>query len=286
MDTALCNPQKVATLLLGGSQSSEYRTSLAFTPQFPCGVEYGGDPLTYTPLRPIQVYNGCVGEPSVPGAMVLVAGRVQSALTANPAGVMAPRAMQDCEPGVQRTQPRVKLRVTHCNRATSLIIDSNSQVVVPAGNVRIEALVPGPSASDATLVNFGEWREYGRIEMDGEEPGWWDTRLEVMACPVACCSCGTLTERIALAEGSPVLSRVFVTPHGSRRLYVSLDVAGAPTDVDVTYAQDFDLNLGAFGADTFAANNRRPQELFGDPPAIILEDITGTALCTWEICGP
>lgn len=266
MDKLLCNPQKVATLLLGGAQASEYRTSLAFTPQFPCGVEYGGDPLTFTPLTPIQVYNGCVGELDVPGAMVLVSARVQSAVR-DSSGIVRPRAMEDCEPGIQRSQPRVKLRVTHCNRATSLIVDSNSQVVVPAGNVRIEALVPGPAEPDDTLPNLGAWVEYGSVDV-GAETSWWDTRLEVMACPVQCCSCGVLTERVAITAGSPQESRILMVPRGARKLSVH-----AVSLINVVYLSDADANLPAFGSVDFTATDWYPDELFGDVPAILLEDV-------------
>lgn len=278
-----CNTQRPATLLLGGPAASESRESLVFTPEFPCGVEANYTTGEQTPLTSIMVYDGCVGE-DCPGDIVLISGRVQS-FRQERTGTIGPFVMEDCASNVARKQPRVKLRVTLCSSMTSLIIDSDSQVAVPAGKVWIEALVPGASALDVSFAN-GRWQQYGTLTVPVGV--WEDTRLEVRACPLrGCCPCGVLTNRMLFVDG-PIDPQLIV-PRGARTLAVSASALGVPADIRVDYLADLQNAASVIGGDTLAANNRNPVTLFGDAQAITLTHPTDEAFAAfvrWEVCGP
>lgn len=278
-----CNAQRPVTLLLGGPAASEGRQSLVFTPAFPCGVEQNYTTGEQAPLVSIMLYDGCVGE-DCPGDLVLISSRVQT-LRQERSGVIGPVVMDDCGANVARKQPRVKLRITHCSSMTSLIIDSDSQVAVPAGKVWIEALVPGPSALDVSFAN-GRWQQYGSLTVPVQL--WEDTRLEVYACPLrGCCPCGTLSERMAFVFEGAFDGRL-ITPRGARELAVSVDSLGVPADIRVEYLSQL-AAASRIGADTFAANDREAVTIFGDAPAINLvlpADENFNAYVRWEVCGP
>lgn len=276
-----CNPQRPATLLLGGPRSGE-RVMLAFTPDFPCGVEMSSDFTTVVaPLSRITIYNGCVGE-SCPGDLVLISSHVQS-IESTRGGAIRPLAMDDCGASVARTQPRVKLEVQHCGTATRLIVDADSQVVVPAGEVVISALVPGPSPDDTDFA-FGRWQEYGTETIPAETP-WVDTRIEVRACPLrGCCPCGQLTENIFGLAGSTTAQRTLLRPRGARRLAVTGAVAGAAAAVNFQYLRDL---ATAFGAEAVNPASRAWVELFGDSQGLLISNTDDAAIqLRWEICGP
>jgi hypothetical protein len=277
-----CNAQRPATLLLGGAAASEGRESLIFTPAHPCGVETNATTGEVAPLTSIMVYDGCVGE-ECPGDLVLISSRVQT-IRQERSGVIGPFQMVDCGANVARKQPRVKLRVTHCASNTSLVIDSDSSIAIPAGKVWIEALVPGASALDVSFAN-GRWQEYGSLNVPVQL--WEDTRLEVRACPLrGCCPCGTLSERMRFVfEG--VLDGILLTPRGARELAVSVTSLGVPADIRVEYLSRLDA-ASDFGADTLAANDRDVVPLFGDAPAIALvlpADEDFDAYVRWKVCG-
>lgn len=278
-----CNAQRPATLLLGGPAADESRESLIFTPAFPCGVEANATTGEATPLTSIMVYDGCVGE-ECPGDLVLVSGHVQT-LRQERSGHIGPLVMEDCQANVARKQPRVKLRITHCSSMTSLIIDSDSSVAVPAGKVWIEALVPGANPNDVSFA-FGRWQEYGSLNVPVQM--WEDTRLEVRACPLrGCCPCGTLSERLLFVFDGE-LDGILLTPRGARELAVSVESLGVPADIRVEYLSQLTA-ASRVGSDTFAANDREAVTIFGDAPAINLSlpaDEDFAAYVRWKVCGP
>lgn len=279
-----CNLQRPSTLLLGGPQPDVERVTLAFTPAFPCGMESNTLQTIVTPLRRVLMFQGCVGR-SCPGDLVVVHGRVQAMDFTTPAGadaVRGPLSMDDCAANVQRSQPRVKLEIASCGLATRLIVDSDSSVVIPSGQVTIHALVPGPNPLDGSFNNGG-WQEYGSLLVPGETP-WTDTRVEVWACPAtSCCPCGILSEYFDNDTGLTAVQRMLLRPRGARKLYFA--AAGAATNANIDMLRELDA-ASVIASETSGIGARFPVELYGDSPALVVAPADQTVSLRWEICGP
>lgn len=174
-------------------------TGLIFTPSFPCGATIdnaGVDSNAINALITVARYGGCAGGTEVPrcidgmpvvdertgrpvfdriyrdGELVLIRGTV-SALQGehNPADVA--RSWGSCDRNVQPSTLEVKLAVRACGLPEPVIIDADSEVVIPAGPFTIDVLaphdwfpVPGLSGSVETRLN--------------------DVTLRVTACPCDC----------------------------------------------------------------------------------------------------
>jgi hypothetical protein len=236
MDLADCNEQRPWVTTVHGPQADEDRDGLIFSAEFPCGVETDatGEAVNMQPLVELDAATGCVGG-LCPGDMVLVRGHVQARNRVAGVGRERFQSIPGCE-GVS-AHPRIKLAVRSCGWRGPIIIDSDSAVVVPAGQVDIQVLGPN------------NWSR-GAIDVDVPEQAWTDVSVRVSVCPTTCCSWeGVLTEyaTIDVADPTPLM---LVRPRRADALIISAATAvGGPMNATVIWLPDVDApvtdNLGA-----------------------------------------
>lgn len=164
--------------------------------EFPCGAMIEGTwhntaPPVTVGLQPFAEWSGCVGDPSKPGALVLVRGHVR-ALQQN--GIVRP-SMGGCMPGVRSRVAQLKLGITACGMPGPVFIDLDSELVIPAG--------------PCTIQVFGTplWSQNAPKQDSVEDVNLW-VDLAVTACP---CDCG-------------------YHPQGRLTWYMQQDFANTPDD--------------------------------------------------------
>lgn len=285
VDTLDCPGTNAWTLRIGGPQPDENRTSLLFTPQNPCGVERDPtfDPTLNSPLVRIATARFCLGDGCDPTRMVLIRGHVQSLDSIRGPGVIDPRTIDSCDGA--SSAPRVKLEVWPCGWPGGVIIDSDSEIVVPAGDTSINVLAPGPNPSGGGGPNAGGWIR-GRTTLT-DAVGWTDVTLRIAACPIDCyVPPGVLTEWAAqVIDTTPVADRILVRPRRARRLELNTrDALGVATATQVDLLQDTagaTISLGSILFPTGPAT----VNMFGAAQAIVLVGSgAGTfAYIRWEI---
>lgn len=238
-DRVECPSTESFVLRIGGPTTDvSGRRSLVFTPDFPCGIERGPafDPAGDAPLVRIATPTFCLGDTCDPTRMVLIRGHVQAGDSVRGPGAIDPRTFDPCEGA--SSHPRVKLEIWSCHWTGSVIIDSDSEIVVPAGGTSINVLAPGPDPAGA-----GGWVR-GRTTIPGEEEvSWSDVTLRIGACPLDCyVPPGVLTEWIAGLTDvvGTAAQRTLIRPRRARRLEInSRDTAtGAATTTTTDVFQD------------------------------------------------
>lgn len=286
-----CPSQQSWSLQIGGPQAGEDQRSLLFTPDFPCGVERSAafDPADDRPLQRIRTGNFCLGDGCDPSRMILIRGHVQSLDSVRGPGAIGPRTIDVCEGAP--SQPRVKLEIWPCGWPGSVIVDSDSEIVVPAGKTSINVLAPGNTiaADGSPIPNTGGWDRLGRATL-ADATAWTDVTLRVSACPVDCCYCpeGVLTEWISgLTDAAPALAdRILVRPRRARRLEVNnRNNANAPATITLELLRELSgLAANVVGTVVFPTTPAT-QNLVGAIQGItVIGQAAGTnALLKWEV---
>lgn len=266
-----CTPHHPWTLLLGGP-SSEADVGLAFTPDFPCGVELNAAAAPTAPLRVLARWSGCIGgEPGciAPGALAVITGMVAADFRSVVNGVEL-RFVDptECSPS---SAPRVKLRWQGCGLPGSVIFDSDSQIVVPAGPCVIDVLGPTP------------WRVMGVGSVESPTT-WFDVSLRVLACPCTCWAPdGELTEWLPVALEDAVALRELVRPRRARKLAACF--VNAPGGVIAGLVEWRHFPGGpAIGATTFAATTQQTADPWGASPYLSVTPAErGMAYLRWGL---
>lgn len=231
-----CTSAEPLVIPLGGPLADEDRLGLVFTPTRPCGVEVGPTVATLNPLVLLYTWTECVGEPDCPGAMVLLRASVQR-LVSQRSGDLRSQHISGCEG--ETAEPRVKLKIQACGNQGPVWIDSDSQIVIPAGLCTIE--VWGPN----------NWHLMGRFTTGSVT--WTDVWLKITACPLDCYApSGVLTTWLRYTEPAwaAIADRVFLRPRRARGLLVNAvneaTPAGAPAAISVNwYNGDPSAGIGA-----------------------------------------
>lgn len=274
-----CERQSPWTVLLGGP-AGEDDVGLAFTPNFPAGVELNAVGVPTTPLRTLARWSGTIGQrwnpqtcqwDCAPGSRAIITGSVAAAFRSVVAG-----AVQFLTPpldGGPAAAPRVKLQWAGCAGLPPVIFDSDSVLVVPAGPCTIDVLGPAP------------WAVMGRLST-ATPVTWWDVVLKVLACPLEGCWCpeGELTEWLPVdIEGGIVALRELVRPRRARRLAACF--VNAPGGVIAGLVEWRHFPGGpAIGATTFAATSQQTADPFGAAPYLsVTPAATGTAYLRWGL---
>lgn len=220
MDLAECNEQRPWVTLLAGPQAGEDRVNLLFDQADPCGVETDATGATRFPLIELDAATGCVGG-GRPGDMVLVRGHVQSRNRTVAAGRVKPEGVPSCD-GVS-AHPRLKLRVSSCGWRGPIIIDADSAIVVPAGDIDVAIIGPNDWSRGAQVVELSDTL-------------WTDASVRVSVCPTTCCSWeGALTEWSTLDIATPEVP-ILVRPRRADAVQVNGATAlGAAQNVVVQW---------------------------------------------------
>lgn len=281
VDTLECPSTDGLMLRIGGpAPDGVNRRSLVFTPTFPCGIERGPGfaAADDAPLVRIATMKVCVGDGCDPSRMVLIRGHVQAGDSTRGVGVIDPRTFDVCEGA--SSAPRVKLEIQSCKWAGSVIIDSDSEIAVPSGDVSINVLAPGPNA--AGLGAFVR----GQTTIAAPTP-WQDVTLRIGACPLDCYTPpGVLTEWIAGITdvvGSPQ-DRTLIRPRRARRLEMdNRDNAGAAATVQVDFFQEL-AAITSLGRVVFATTPVT-KNMVGAAQAIQLLGVAAgvNTYITWEV---
>lgn len=239
------------------------RPSLVFNPAFPCGVERGSTfaAADDVPLKRIATFGACI-DPE-PGAKTLVRGTVLARARAVPAGELRPVAPRVCDADVQNSALQVKLRVAHCDDPVPVIIDADSAVVMPAGQIQIDVLVPGDVPADPFDWSTG-------VQQLAAPQTVLDVLLRVSACPLRGCYCpdGQLTEYLQFIDTEAAINRILLRPQRARSLEISQVGQGS---VNATFLRDLTGALAGLGLVSFNSGNAIDYiRLAGASPAILL----------------
>jgi hypothetical protein len=243
VDTLDCPGTDAWTLRIGGPQPDEDRNSLLFTPTFPCGVErsvaFNAD--DDAPLVRIATGKFCLGDECDPTRLVLLRGHVQAIDSQRGPGVIDPLNIDACEGA--SAAPRVKIEVWPCGWPGGVIIDSDSEIVVPAGDTSINVLAPGPRVG-GVLAGTGGWVR-GRTTL-ADTTSWTDVTLRIAACPLDCyVPPGVLSEWfIGIDDTTDVADRILIRPRRARRLELGGIAAAA---IETFLLQDLAGALPAMG---------------------------------------
>lgn len=264
-----CSARDPLALTLGGPQR-EAVAGLVFTPDNPCGIELDAEGVETAPLVSLFRSTYCLGDIECPGARVLITGHVQARVRQ---GLAVPSTVTFAPFGGctgASSEPLLKLAITPCGMSGPVIIDSDSEIVVPAGSTQIEVLGPA------------DWHNMGQAP--ATEAGWTDVSLKVSACPLDCCYCpeGFLTEWLRVMRvGEDSASRMLVRPRRARRMQaaiasftaVTIDFFHEPTGTVGPLAS---VNIAPLGQETF--------DPWGASPYLrIAAADTFTALLRWGV---
>jgi len=269
---------------IGGVAAGEERDGLIFDVANPCGLEVNAARSDVAPLRRVTLWRGCLQYTGAPGERVTVSGHV---LSRSRDGIGPGRItwspLDPCGPGVVSSAPRIKLAVSSCGVPGEVIIDSDSQISVPAGEVTIDALIPAGSTAAGAGRDDG-WQVLGTVELDSPQT-FEEVQLIVRACPPSneWTPGGVLTEWMPLDFEVPD-GRVLVRPRRARSLAVQASDVGvpfAPRAVTVEWRQTLTRGIGAT---TFAAASQQIVDPWGAAPFLrVLPSASGRAVLRWGI---
>lgn len=263
------------SVMVGGMQNRSTRAGLVFDSDFPCGVEVtpAGVGVAATALRRIKLWSGCLQFTGAPGERVMVIGHIMSrARAVGGEGIRPWDRFAPCDQNVQSAQPRMKLAITSCLVPGDVIIDADSAISMPAGNMEIDLLMPS------------DWAVLGTFNIT---PGTFvSTQLIVRACPPinGWCPDGVLSEWLPLDAEVPG-ARVLVRPRRARTLAVqAAGAAGPPFGPIAVNVEWRDTLTTAMAATTFTATTQQTVEPFGDAPFVgVNPAATGFAMLRWGI---
>lgn len=208
-----------------GGADGEGRGGLVFDADNPCGMETNEGGVDVAALRRVRLYSDCIEYTGEPGERVMIIGHVLSRTTTREAGPVPIETLNPCGDGVVTTSPRIKLAISSCGIPGEVIIDSDSQISMPAGLITIDALIPGDDAA-----GDDGWAVMGTTVIASPET-FTQTQLVVRACPPAQCWCpgGVLTEWLPGDPEAPE-TRALIRPRRARSLAVQSVDAGGPTN--------------------------------------------------------
>lgn len=270
-----CKTGRPWTVLLGGPQPAEAQVGLAFTEEFPCGVELDATGANVQPLQVLTSWSGRVGRfdahgDGIPGELVLLQANVASfdRTVVGPTRIEW-RSIRACE-GIS-SQPRVKLRIKQCGFPEPVIIDSDASMVMRAGLATIDVLAPYDWVEQHTIT-----------DVEAEDTVLWtDTRVRISACPYNDHSPkAQLTEWVPY-DPATVSPPMLVRPRRARRLEVSTFGPAAVT------VQAFQQGVAAPVSQTNAAPlGQVAFDPWGAMPLLrVISDQPHTAHLRWEIDG-
>jgi hypothetical protein len=289
-----CLPHRPWVVRLGGSPVAVGNPSsfngVVFTPENPCGATVDAPITTQTPLVVIARYGGCVGARQRPGCplvdrdgqpvtedyyedgdMALVRSSILGLQGDHNPAVRPP--FNSCTPGVQSSAPEVKLSIKACGMPEAVIIDSDSELVVPAGPITIDVLTP-----EDWFVGQGP---EGSVETTN-----LDCDLRVTACPCSCAYVphGVLTEFLQV-DAANLERFILVRPRRARALSVSNTVAGSGASQNGLVQYHLQNNPAAFGATLFQGGFPLTVEPFGAAPFLSISPPAGIAdhILRWAI---
>lgn len=279
-----CSSQHPWTTRIQGPNLEPGEFGLVFHPLHPCGAIITPNVVAsesdFFDMITIATWEGCLGDREV-SDRVLITGHV-TALESNRIPSTRRPILGNCADNVTTCVPWAKLKITACGQPGAVIIDSDSEVVIPAGNATIEIIAPGV----VTGITGGAWTA-GRGPTVAEA-AWIDATVRVAACPLTCCYCpeGRLTEWME-NENDPGVELIrLLRPRRARRLSVSTARAGSgPVTTDVRYFNSA-INATEFSSRTFPASPST-EELLGSIDSIdaVISTVgqTGFTHVTWGI---
>lgn len=265
--------------VLVGGYAGEDRVGLVFDSDNPCGMELSAAGINVAALRRVQLWSDCLQFTGEPGERVIVSGHVLARTEVREAGIFRSSVLNPCGVGVVSSLPRVKLAISSCSIPGEVIIDSDSQISIPAGRVTIELLLPGPN----DLGTEG-WEVLGSIDVPSGA-AYEQAQVVVRACPPSTeWIGGVLTEWLPLDAETPG-ERVLVKPRRARTLALhARDNAGppfGPASVNVEWRRTLTQSVAAT---TVPVNTQQTIDPWGAMPFVrVNPSATGMAQLVWGI---